>query len=500
MNLLILFIIGLAAAFKDAPTILSAKQGVICSPIHQSKEKAFIELKDDNNKIPTLIFKYIDLVNFTNIPIIEEFHQLYPNEKPTLYKNMIKDGKFNVDAAEGYKVDDGKFYNGDSTVKFTVPDSGIYCIYIAPDKDKEFSIPVVFKNSYGNLPYSYYMIYSQLKWFILISIALFAYLLNYILKFKVGDDFKNLDSISVISKGIIFLILAPAILVSIVQWINFFLKNWFVESCSQSFFMDLLSFLTELVNHCFNAYTSFIVLLFSMGYGVIYYHNGNSHHYRMFPQKSLNRVASLLFLNILVMFLYSIAISLQNNKPYVVGIYNSPQQTTNQPGPLALILAGLNSLFAIIWFVLTIVFYFKTKKTIAKFPPAPNEENTEKVGKAFKRSILALFVLPFVVFLVGGIILGVLMTNQLKDIPEYPSNTERELLYQSVLEFMLLEKFMNKLILPSIWSAWLYFILLVGSIFFIWIKDNNGLIIDRNANDPIEYAEVDNNFEISDEE
>ena len=43
-----------------------------------------------------------------------------------------------------------------------------------------------------------------MKYVIVLAIILFIYLLNYILKFKVGKDFKDLDSVSVISKAVIF--------------------------------------------------------------------------------------------------------------------------------------------------------------------------------------------------------------------------------------------------------------------------------------------------------
>lgn len=52
---------------------------------------------------------------------------------------------------------------------------------------------------------------------------------------------------------------------------------------------------------------------------------------------------------------------------------------------------------------------------------------------------------------------------------------------------------------PMLISSWVYFFTAVIAIFFIWIKDNNGLIIDRNVDDPIEYANV-SQFDVSDSE
>ena len=75
------------------------------------------------------------------------------------------------------------------------------------------------------------------------------------------------------------------------------LKNNFISSSQNSMLVGWATFFSEFITQTYSIYTSGLLLLFSMGYGVIYYHNGNSHNYRMFPQKlSPKLLLSLLFM------------------------------------------------------------------------------------------------------------------------------------------------------------------------------------------------------------
>ena len=126
-----------------------------------------------------------------------------------------------------------------------------------------------------------------MKYVIVLAIILFIYLLNYILKFKVGKDFKDLDSVSVISKAVIFsFIPIYSCQFLYVDWV--ILENNFFDTSKDSMLMNLAKQGAQFLSIAFNTYTICILLLFSMGYGVIYYHNGNSHRYRLFLIKLLS--------------------------------------------------------------------------------------------------------------------------------------------------------------------------------------------------------------------
>ena len=77
-----------------------------------------------------------------------------------------------------------------------------------------------------------------MKYVIVLAIILFIYLLNYILKFKVGKDFKDLDSVSVISKAVIFsFIPIYSCQFLYVDWV--ILENNFFDTSKDSMLMNL---------------------------------------------------------------------------------------------------------------------------------------------------------------------------------------------------------------------------------------------------------------------
>ena len=493
-------------ALTSNPTILGFEKGVICGPISQRKGKGYIKVDGSklpqDFKLPTLIFHYTDLLNFTNLPNVEKYFDDYA--KHQISDSLFDDdkSKFNLKVASDFQIDDAKLYNGyidtNKNVEYIVYDTGIYCVYIGKLEDKKIDIPVVFKNSYGNLTYIEYTIYSQMKYFIVLAIILFIYLLNYILKFKVGKDFKDLDSVSVISKAVIFLVLFPFILVNSYMWIGSFLENNFFDTSKDSMLMNLAKQGAQFLSIAFNTYTICILLLFSMGYGVIYYHNGNSHRYRLFPHQTFVRIVGFFVTNLVVIYIYLLLLNgSKSDTPFLTG-FDQLEPPSSGSAVLNLF-AGLTGLFSITWFILIVYFYFKTKKTISHFPPNPNDEDsTQRVVLAFKRSILIILILPIIVMFIAGLITASRVVRGIADsLPDYPSGDTVN--FDSVIRMLALEKSMEVAVLPLLISNWIYFFSAVIGLFFIWIKDNNGLIIDRNVDDPIENADV-SQFNISDEE
>ena len=99
---------------------------------------------------------------------------------------------------------------------------------------------------------------------------------------------------------------------------------------------------------------------------------------------------------------------------------------------------------------------------------------------------------------IAGLITASRVVRGIADsLPDYPSGDTVN--FDSVIHMLALEKSMEVGVLPLLISNWIYFFSAVIGLFFIWIKDNNGLIIDRNVDDPIENADV-SQFNISDEE
>lgn len=493
-------------ALTSNPTVLGYEKGAICGPISQRKGKGYIKVDGSklpqDFKLPTLIFHYTDLLNFTNLPNVEKYFDDYAKHEISDSLFDENNSKFNLKVASDFKIDDAKLYNGytdaNKNVEYIVYDTGIYCVYIGKLEDKKIHVPVVFKNSYGNLTYIEYTVYSQMKYVIVLATGLFIYLLNYILKFKVGRDFKDLDSVSVISKAVIFLVLLPFILVNSYIWIGAFLENNFFDSSKDAMLMNLAKQGAQFLSIAFNTYTICILLLFSMGYGVIYYHNGNSHRYRLFPHQTFVRIVGFFVTNLVVIYIYLLLLNgAKSDTPFLTGF--EQLEPPSSGSAILNFFAGLTGLFSITWFILIVYFYFRTKKTISLFPPDPNDEDsTQRVVLAFKRSIFIILVLPIIVMFIAGFIIASKVVSGITDsLPDFPSGDTAN--YDSVIQILALEKSMQVAVLPMLLSNWIYFFAAVIGLFFIWIKDNNGLIIDRNVDDPIENADV-SQFNISDED
>lgn len=527
--------LGLAS---NAPTIAHFKNsGAVCQLVTLKPSRpGTISLligsvtsdksKDEIYKVPVLIFKFSDLRNFTNLGPAEAYNELYSQGKDgkiEVYNNLVnfKDLRFDLNLYKDYEsIDEAEIYNGyvttDKTDKdhylifFTPQRSGFYCVYVAPQVDLEISdldIPIVFKSSTGYLNPIQYLVYSLEKILAVLGIFLFGYLLNYILKFKIGQDFKNMNSISLISRGIIFYLLLPYIFLVICSVFVYFLQNnWYTSALAVlvhlSSILFALSFLFEVVFRYF-------ILLFSMGYGVIYYHKGNSRNYRVIPARLLNRAKWLLIINSVAGLIFAILsdswgdVNSSPLKQYSgLSVSNLPTNSSFIRY-LTLVVSTIVGFAPLVWFSLSIYYYFQTKKVIAKFTPVEEQGgfSNDQITSAFRKSILVIFVLPVFVFLLVGLLYVWRVVKMVKGHPigDFPEErVPAEVLAYTILltEQLLLDK---RSWLGLIWTGILYLYFQIVLVYFIWIKGNNGIIVDSEGQDPIAYADV-SQYEISEDE
>ncbi|KAK6457275.1 uncharacterized protein RJT20DRAFT_38345 [Scheffersomyces xylosifermentans] len=532
-----------AGANPFPPTIAKYNDsGAVCSFLKASpKDQASISLYIDNFEnvgdtklkeltFPVLILKYTDIVNFTNLLPAEVYNEMYSEKdigKIQAYDGLVnfETNKFDLKLYKDYKeIDDKVIFNDyialdtpdhkDSShvdINFKVDRSGLYCVYIAPPTTlglSELTVPITFKNPYGTLPYVLYVQYTQQKWLVIIGLAIFAYLFNYILRFKVGDDFSNLNSISLISRTVVFYVLIPYIILAATLAIIGFFENRYVSSR----FWDTLYDLHTSALVIFTIVLNFFICLFAMGYGVVYYHRGNSRNYRMIPKRLFLKAKILLYVNLAAAILLRLFALVDTKKASTLDFASTgsemPHISTDSK-LLTIIFAAVASITGImpfIWFIVSLVYYFKTKKVINTFPPstdteAPGSNSNEKTLTAFRRSILVIFVLPIATMLVIFPIyfhrVYKMMQGSMPDhIPKERETLELMILQVHIAESIWLD---TKNWLLLFWAHYLNFFILVILIYFIWIKENNGLIVDPNANDPIEYADV-AQYEISDDE
>lgn len=556
--LLLLFLIFPSFNFAfnpqdDDPAILTLERGVVCVPIVQksksSKPNIHIyvdhilttdQTLTDTLRFPVFIFRALDIDQFDNMPDQNKFYELYSKNKNQLYKDLHIDS----DKAEfviGDKVDKSRYWNGFITldhgikqesqnvdVQFNAPETGIYCVYIAPPiipELKSITVPVNFVNGYGNLSFLNYEHYKTLRWLILISIILFVAMFKHILKFVDDQDFKNLNQISIISKGIIIYVIPPLFAVSVFEYLILFIRNRYISFHTQlaSTFTSL--FLIKLplfITASFFVYTKFIVLLFAMGYGVIYYHSGNSSRYRKFPERRFTIALLLLITNLILVAAFALFYTETLDKhpyPFIIQmtsdiIFNITKKEPSSTSPaysttvgksafLVLVLF-LIQILSLVWMVLSMVYYFVTKRTIAQFPPVPSSapNSTDKVIRAFRLSMWVIFGLPV---LVGALFIfgSVWKLSQNLDLdalsPDSPPPANGPELFSWMFKIWEAAEFKGNFFLFQIWGDYLSVILFIGLMFMIWVKENNGLVVDSGADDPIEYADV-SEFEINDDD
>lgn len=490
-------------------------QGVYCDLVsYDNKREASIglrvdqlKLKDeklaDTLKIPALILRYAHATNFSNMVSIEQFGKEYSAKKDLI---PVKENKFDLKLADSSdKVDESKIFNGYLTKKdgahFKVKESGVYCVYIEPPTDvgiSDLTIPIRITNSHGYLEYLKYVPYSQNKYGILIGLALTGFLFHYIVKNKLGENFQNLNEISLISKGVILFALIPFVITLIINTIVSFLSNTFSPSDSPSRLLTFFALGSNYISNIYGNFSNYLLLIFSMGFGVIYYHKGSSRNYRKFPAR-LNKISLyLLIISTVLTTAIFFVILLSGN-----GDLDNAFMATDSNSLVSNVLMPLASAYYLVWFGFTFVYYFKTKKILSKFPPVdPNDgsapEKNSKTISSFRRSILFIFLLPLVSMLVFiGLYAYRLYNFTFASNDLGMLNPDSSLLQYSVFSVKTMEMVLfDKLyLIGGQWLGYLNVYFTIIAVYFFWIKDNNGLVIDS----PPDYDEV-SRFDISDDE
>lgn len=286
--------------------------GVSCMPIVSEPEasrhgriKVFLEELKLNNgqdptglKIPVLLFRYEDILNFTRLPSFVEFDRGYASNYSSnnlnwdnyFLKNLVdfEENKFILDLYEGYnEIDELRLYNGflvasedNSNYEAVLPvfDSGMYCVYIAPPIDKDIliiSAPVSIRYSRLYSTDMLYAHYCETKYTIGVGLLLLAYLVHNTLRFIEGRQL-GIENMPIISKTVIFYLLVPLLSLISLEWLIIFIEIHCNLNSRKIRFFEYFRLTNEWTQLNWKILLRFYVLLFTMGYGVIYYRRGAS--------------------------------------------------------------------------------------------------------------------------------------------------------------------------------------------------------------------------------
>lgn len=484
MNLLILVLLliplalGLDLSTYETPRI-NKDFSSICVPVKYSGGNAFVKLElehyrlakgdEDNVKIPTMIIHLTDLLDTKKIPLMSEYNKLSSEKKFELTNGE----KFNLQ-------DRDHFYNGflslngDKTgLKFDVDESGYYCVYIAPpDSVKEVNYSVVSKNSYGYMMFSSYLQY-KFGWLTgIILIATNWYLFQHLMK-TTGSEYQNLNGLSVISKFLVFYIISPYTLILLGENVLGLVMN---NVAKKGFFLSFLAFGYQVVEIAFQIYVQYLLLMFCMGYGVIYYHR-QTKFFRQMPASRSKFATALLFIGVVLFFLIIVTSLFSGKTPSV--LYGSvSEDQTGTPNVFDMALNAAAGLVFFVSYVSSVILGIKTIKVIKEYPPYDANvedyiEKNDQLRKSFRRSLLVIFVLPiyasvvstaFMIFTAGKSYLEDLKDVNPALIGYYMSDFMIE--NTSFLYYLVINNFVLGLVI-------------LVSLYFIWIKGNHGVAVSK---------------------
>ncbi|KAK6462725.1 hypothetical protein DFJ63DRAFT_338640 [Scheffersomyces coipomensis] len=426
-------------------------------------------------KFPVLLFKYTDRENFTNIPTLDEFRKYYTTDGPKFGNKLIDsdNNKFRLDVAEGKSLNIDDLYNDyimlyDSGLKwephmrasFNVKRSGLYCAYIGSPNvdgpDRAIMLGIGFKNSFGDLNYYAHLLSSQMKYFVVIGSVMAFYLHYYSQRFiNQGDScfsFRSISSISLCIKRLF----TGIVLLNIFSLISFnipsseFIKTVLLGTVFSSSKMLEISIYATILN-------------FALGYGIITAINSKLH----MKEPSIKRYSLLTQLG---MFLIIKGMSSAN----FLNAFNNSYSARLFSNKVIDLFFAVFQLLPVVWIGLILSNFKITNMTMV---------NTRDIQylKPFNLSLICLNVSPVISatvtsFLFKTSFMQVLLFNPLFDIPASITSFKVvyfDLINTSVTEVAKLDPNLN---LASIWSQQLTIYVNVIFLFFMWIKDNKGLL------------------------
>lgn len=510
--------------------IISEKKASISGGLMVYLESLVLEdgQRPTDLKIPLLLYRFDDILNFTTLLPIAEYIKGYASNysSPNLnwdnyfLKDVVdfEENEFILDLYEGYnKIDKKRLYNGylDAEKKnrhfgvmLPAYESGLYCAYIAPPIDrgiKKMIVQTVVYHSELHSSNMYLSNYCQTKFIIGIGILLAGYLINHILKYK-GEKQLDIKNIPIISKAVIFYVLLPFLLFISLEWIVIFIeihcdldkfKRLSIllrkNQCGKLRFFRYFCLAYEWIKLHWNILLRFYVLLFSMGYGVIYYNRGASRTFSKMPKRTMNIALSLFIINIVV-----------TNIEYVykhhitpLKLYQSFAVYKETIDFICMICSTCSSEFPFIWDLTSFFYYYKTKNVIKQLPPrATQTEGIDlniRIMRAFRNSQLVIAISPLIsrLSIISSIIrLTVQSALSLKRFIFTEMNLDveissREALINIVklLNYKMLDFINTKMLSSETWSRAIMIYVTVGLLYMIWIRTNNDLVIEDEKED-----------------
>ncbi|CUM48541.1 uncharacterized protein AC631_04029 [Debaryomyces fabryi] len=458
-------------------------------------------------KIPVLLLPYEDILNFTTIPSWEEYDRGYASNYSSTNLNWdnyflrnsvdFEENKFILDLYDGYnEIDERRIYNGylDASKKNGHDEAilpaykiGMYCAYVAPPINrgiKMMTIRIVPEPSSFYSTNMSYAEYCQTKYIIVTGVLLLVYLVHNSLRFTKGRQTKNMP---IISKLVIFYVLIPLLSFMSLEWFVVFIELHSNLSSRKIHFFEYFRLMNEWIQPNWKIFLQFYTLLFTMGYGVIYYNRGASRTFSKIPKRTKNIALSLFIVDLILNNITNIA-------RYLKSYPSLLHQDTIETIGASCFLGSL--VFPYVLRFVSFIYYFKTRNIIKKLPPTSTttegiDANT-RIMKAFKQSSLVIFISPIVSALAWfcsfARILGNFIYSMMNSFPselKLIENISREQLIMLVEMMTEIMQFTRDNMMSPVreWSGAIKIYLNIGLLYVIWIRNNNALVVEDEKED-----------------
>lgn len=130
------------------------------------------------------------------------------------------------------------------------------------------------------------------------------------------------------------------------------------------------------------------------GYGVIYYHRGDSRTFSKIPKRTMNVALSLFITNIIMT---NTKHAYEKYDTYLMS-YKALTLYKDTIESICTICSLCSIIFPFMWYVVSFIYYFKTRNIINTLPPTSTVTEGINVNirimKAFKQSSLIIFISP----------------------------------------------------------------------------------------------------------
>ncbi|CAD1808148.1 putative integral membrane protein [Candida parapsilosis] len=465
-------------ALRHQPTVLNYTENEVCRYVHTSTNRpngSYIRLLADESISQYEIFGFIfppEIILDYHFPNVQKFFELYFTKKPDLYQEMMnKDGLFNVKKSGAHTEDELIFWSGviDKEVLFPVPVSNIYCVYIVPNSEKklDFVLPVDFKQHYGNLSYPHYLYFATLKTILTIALSLLATITYYVIIRKDWEAPKKISPVEAIAKTFVFWTLASFIVAFSIDFIQLLIENNFVATYQISQTVLALEPIAVLAKQFYVGLKSYLALLLSMGFGVLYYYNGKSVNYGNIPRNWVYIAFTYLIFDIFTAFIWQLLSNQETisliGEPTAQPIYENARH-----------LAYLKQFNFLVWFVLAALFYFKTKKRIATTSSKADMTSASNVALAFKRSTLTIWILPLVAKCVVMLTCYLIKVNFIHRLrPVYPPRSKLGPMLELIFDLRQMQSAQKFALLTPICLEAISAFLTASVVFIVWVKSGN---------------------------